>query len=312
MPRRIVAAVVMMGLLAPVSARQSQDVDLTAAIRQEANAHSQIMRTLHVLTDVYGPRVTGSPNLKAAGQWAVDTLESWGLTRGRLEPWEFGHPGWVNERLSAHMVSPVTRSADERGARMDAGDQRHDHRARLPPRASRSADPRRARRISRASQGQREREDRPGGPEHRGAGEPEPASRSAPTMSACVRNSIRAATPAAGGEGVGAPQGTPPPMTNAEISRRIDDFLVANGALLRINDARRELGQIAAFYNSTYDLTQSRPDGRDAERRLRPHRPHPRGRHAGGARVQHREQGVPGRPYGVQRDRGDRRDRQAE
>ena len=25
--------------------------------------------------------------------------------------------------------------------------------------------------------------------------------------------------------------------------------------MLRINDARRELGQIAAFYNSTYDLT---------------------------------------------------------
>ena len=55
MPRRIVAAVVMMGLLAPVSARQRQDPDITAAIRQEANAHSQIMRTLHFLTDVYGP-----------------------------------------------------------------------------------------------------------------------------------------------------------------------------------------------------------------------------------------------------------------
>ena len=107
MPRRIVAAAVMMGLLVPVSVLQSQDGDIGAAIRQEANAHSQIMRTLHFLTDVYGPRVTGSPNLKAAGQWAVDTLESWGLTHGRLEPWEFGHPGWVNERLSAHMVSPA-------------------------------------------------------------------------------------------------------------------------------------------------------------------------------------------------------------
>ena len=107
MLKRFVAAAVMVGLLVPVSALQSQDGDISAAIRQEANAHSQIMRTLHFLTDVYGPRVTGSPNLKAAGQWAVDTLESWGLTHGRLEPWEFGHPGWVNERLSAHMVSPV-------------------------------------------------------------------------------------------------------------------------------------------------------------------------------------------------------------
>ena len=108
MLKRFVAASAVIGLLASVSARQSQDVDITAAIRQEVTAHSQIMRTLHFLTDVYGPRVTGSPNLKAAGQWAVDTLASWGLTRSRLEPWEFGHPGWVNERLSAHMVSPVS------------------------------------------------------------------------------------------------------------------------------------------------------------------------------------------------------------
>ena len=59
--------------------------------------------------------------------------------------------------------------------------------------------------------------------------------------------------------GRGTPAATPPPMANAEISRRIDDFLVANGALLRINDARRELGQIAAFHNSTYDLTRVVP-----------------------------------------------------
>ena len=28
----------------------------------------QIMPTLHVLTDVYGPRLTGTPSLKAAGE----------------------------------------------------------------------------------------------------------------------------------------------------------------------------------------------------------------------------------------------------
>ena len=65
------------------------------------------MRTLHMLTDVYGPRVTGSPNLKAAGEWAIKQMESWGFTNGHLEPWDFGHPGWVNERFSAHIVSPV-------------------------------------------------------------------------------------------------------------------------------------------------------------------------------------------------------------
>ena len=48
-------------------------------------------------------------------------------------------------------------------------------------------------------------------------------------------------------------------MTNAEISRRIDDFLVANGALLRINDARREHGQIVAFNNRPTTWPESVP-----------------------------------------------------
>jgi hypothetical protein len=49
----------------------------------------------------------------------------------------------------------------------------------------------------------------------------------------------------------------PPPMSDAEISRRVDTFLVENGALLRINDAGRELGQITAYHNSTYDVSRA-------------------------------------------------------
>src|SRR5439155_20877540 len=94
-------------LVAPLGAQEKVNADINAKIRQEENAHSQVMRTLHFLTDVYGPRVTGSPSLKAAGEWAIKTMESWGMANGHLEPWEFGHPGWVNERLSVHVVSPI-------------------------------------------------------------------------------------------------------------------------------------------------------------------------------------------------------------
>src|ERR1700738_3447478 len=52
---------------APVTA---QDPDINARIRKEETDNSQIMRTMHFLTDVYGPRLTGSPSLKAAGDWA--------------------------------------------------------------------------------------------------------------------------------------------------------------------------------------------------------------------------------------------------
>jgi len=72
-------------------ARPAQDVE--AAIRKEGMENSQIMNTLHVFTDVYGPRLTGSPNLKAAGEWAVKQMKDWGFDRAEMEPWDFGHPG---------------------------------------------------------------------------------------------------------------------------------------------------------------------------------------------------------------------------
>ena len=74
----------------PFAAQEKIDPDINAKIRQEETAHSRIMRTLHFLTDVHGPRLTGSPAHKAAAEWAVKEMESWGFTNGRLEPWEFG------------------------------------------------------------------------------------------------------------------------------------------------------------------------------------------------------------------------------
>jgi Zn-dependent M28 family amino/carboxypeptidase len=48
-------------------------------------------------------------------------------------------------------------------------------------------------------------------------------------------------------------------MSAAEISRRIDEFLVANRAVVRVNDAGREHGQIVAFDNRTRDVTRVLP-----------------------------------------------------
>ena len=52
-------------------------------------------------------RLTGSPNHKRAAEWAIRQMHEWGLQNGHLEPWNFGHPGWLNERLSAHIIAPV-------------------------------------------------------------------------------------------------------------------------------------------------------------------------------------------------------------
>jgi len=107
MIRPLAAAALVFALLAPLAAQSRPDADINARIRQEENSHSQIMKTLHMLADVYGPRVTGSPSLKAAGEWAIAQMQSWGFSNGHLEPWDFGHPGWVNERFSAHITAPV-------------------------------------------------------------------------------------------------------------------------------------------------------------------------------------------------------------
>src|SRR3954463_12304960 len=88
-------------------AQSKADPAINDKIRQEEKNNSQIMRTMHFLTDLYGPRLTGSPNHKAAAEWAAKQMTAWGLANAHLEAWDFGHPGWLNEKLTAHLVSPV-------------------------------------------------------------------------------------------------------------------------------------------------------------------------------------------------------------
>lgn len=92
---------------APVWSPERINHEINARIRQEARENSRIMPTMHFLTDVHGPRLTGSPNHKAAAEWAIKQLTDWGLENARLEPWDFGHDGWLNERFSGFIVSPV-------------------------------------------------------------------------------------------------------------------------------------------------------------------------------------------------------------
>jgi carboxypeptidase Q len=93
--------------LAPPSA-SGRTNDPIARIREEGLDRSQVMKTLSYLTDVIGPRLTGSPNLRRANAWTRDKLASWGLTNAHLEAWgPFGR-GWSLRRFSAQIVAPQT------------------------------------------------------------------------------------------------------------------------------------------------------------------------------------------------------------
>src|SRR5215217_5827018 len=105
--RRLIALAMISSLLSLPLAAQNGSGDMLSRIRKEAMERSQIMKTMHMFTDVYGPRLTGSPNHKAAAEWAVKQMTAWGLENAHLEPWDFKHPGWANERLTAHLISPV-------------------------------------------------------------------------------------------------------------------------------------------------------------------------------------------------------------
>jgi carboxypeptidase Q len=51
--------------------------------------------------------VTGTPNHEQAAKWAIGQMTQWGMKNAHLEPWEFGHPGWLNESASGHLDAPV-------------------------------------------------------------------------------------------------------------------------------------------------------------------------------------------------------------
>lgn len=75
-------------------------------IKEEGMKHSQVMDTLSYLTDVPGSRLTGSPGIKAAQEWAKKKLAEWGLQNAHLEAWgPFGR-GWSLEGFSANLIKP--------------------------------------------------------------------------------------------------------------------------------------------------------------------------------------------------------------
>src|SRR5262249_28800076 len=66
---------------------------------------SKVMEIESYLTDVYGPRLTGSPNIREAADWTQKTMTEWGLSNVHLETWPFGR-GWQNQKMVAMAMTP--------------------------------------------------------------------------------------------------------------------------------------------------------------------------------------------------------------
>lgn len=86
--------------------QEKVDLDAIAKIKDEGEKRSRVMEILSYITDVSGPRLTGSPNIKAAQEWARGKLTEWGLQNAHLEAWgPFGR-GWSLEGFAVSMVKP--------------------------------------------------------------------------------------------------------------------------------------------------------------------------------------------------------------
>ena len=108
-------------VVAPVLAQAPGLSEMNTRLRAEETNNSKAMWIMHEITDVYGPRLTGSPGLRSAQDFVVGTMKSWGLSNVHLEAWTFNHPGWENYDLEANVISPFQQPLDVRAVSWTPG-----------------------------------------------------------------------------------------------------------------------------------------------------------------------------------------------
>ena len=239
-------------------AQETIDKDMQWKIRREATENSQIMHTMHFLTDVYGPRLTGSPNLKAAQDWVVKETTGWGLKNAHLEPWSFGHPGWVNERLSVHAISPFKDALVVEALAWTPGTN-----GPVTAQVVQIVTPSQPTRDVLKKFLDETRAKIQGKIVMVGPAAVVPVD-IVPPAKRRDDDDVRAQYDPTNPQQPnfrGGPQQTPNPnvVPAGEVAEQLDQMLVSAGAVGRINDAGREHGQIRAFNNRTFDVTKAVP-----------------------------------------------------
>lgn len=84
----------------------SSKVAIDLKILEEIKDRHEVMTNLAYLSDVIGPRLTGSPSLERANNWAADKMKEYGLSNVRLEPYEIPL-GWTRGTASLKMIEPL-------------------------------------------------------------------------------------------------------------------------------------------------------------------------------------------------------------
>jgi hypothetical protein len=267
-PATVLIVFLLIAIMVAAQAPAPVSRDIYWKIRQEGTDRSQIMRTVHILADLYGPRLTGSPNLKSAGEWAIQQMTTWGLKNAHLEPWDFEHPGWLNERASAHIVSPVKDALVVEVLGWTPG-------TNGPVRAAAAQVtlPERPTQDQLTAYFESVKDQVHGKMVLFGPPERIPVTLNAPAPrheeGDLLRRFDPAATPPAARGGPQQQQNDQDrqqqqnqrnrPLTPEQVNDQFNKFLLDNNVPMRINNAAMDLGLIRAFQNTNYDVTKRTP-----------------------------------------------------
>lgn len=104
--RPLAAAALLAAFLSRPAPAQDLSVDTAGAgaLIDQALNHSEVMQNLQHLSDVIGPRLTGSPAVRAANDWTLQRFKDYGLD-AHLEAWKFGGT-WTRGPMWARMTAP--------------------------------------------------------------------------------------------------------------------------------------------------------------------------------------------------------------
>jgi carboxypeptidase Q len=105
---RYFAGLLVLAIAKPLAAQSTVDTSGAGALIGQAMNHSQVMQNLQHLSDVIGPRLSGSPAMRRANEWTAARFKSYGLT-AVLEPYQFGVT-WERGPVTLRLTAPFTRA----------------------------------------------------------------------------------------------------------------------------------------------------------------------------------------------------------
>jgi carboxypeptidase Q len=260
MPKRLAALLALYVLCSLLLiAGEKVDSDVNWKIRREATENSQVLSLVHQLTDVYGPRLTGSPNFEAACNWSITEMQRWGMQNGHLEKWDFEHPGWYCDRYSVRVLSPYKDTLDARVIAWTPS----------------------TKGIVRAVIVQITPPDRPSqeeltsflasvkdvvkdrivlvGAHKKVRIQFNPSNKRREDSDLIAQYDPKNPAPAVQPKTPPISENEPKPLEPREVEHKIDAFLLENGALVKVIDAARDHGQISVFANRTFNAARAIP-----------------------------------------------------